>query len=74
LNYDLDESKFKKEEIEKQLKFVNSEKDEINAELQKIQKLYKGKDVKNRKFEEVVSEQERIMTDKEAENFDSSKS
>lgn len=69
LNYDLDESKFKNEEIEKQLKFVNSEKDEINAELQKIQKLYKGKDVKNRKFEEVVSEQERIMTDKEAENF-----
>ena len=68
LNYDLDESKFKNEEIEKQLKFVNSEKDEINAELQKIQKLYKGKDVKNRKFEEVVSEQERIMTDKEAEN------
>jgi hypothetical protein len=54
----LDESKFKNEEIEKQLKFVNSEKDEINAELQKVQKLYKGKDVKNRKFEEVVSEQE----------------
>lgn len=55
--------------LEKTLSALQLERDGLISEMQKIQKMYKGREIKIRKLEELISEQERHLSEYEAESI-----
>nr|XP_022290263.1 centromere-associated protein E-like [Crassostrea virginica] len=58
-----------KEQLESALREYQKENDTLQSEMQKLQMMYKGRDLKMKKLEEVISEQERRLSEYEAENI-----
>ena len=58
-----------KEQLESALREFQKENDTLQSEMQKLQMMYKGRDLKMKKLEEVISEQERRLSEYEAENI-----
>lgn len=55
--------------LEKTLNALQLERDGLVSEMQKIQKMYKGREIKIKKLEELISEQERHLSEYEAESI-----
>ena len=66
-NQELDTQQVELESLREHLEELSKDKQVMGLELQRLKKLYKGRDVKTRKFEEVVTEQEKILVDKDTD-------
>jgi hypothetical protein len=53
--------------LNKNIENVEEEREKFVNEIGKLQKLGKGRDVKAKKFEEVVAVQEKVLVDKDTE-------